>query len=104
MKTNIILQGDSLTQLKTLPDESIAVEYDSWYWHTPNRDRKRDEFLKSKGIKIFRIKSGKLVPRKESIKSSVDKLLFTSQMFSRITLKDWDEVGYKRRVERGGVI
>ena len=33
MKTNIILQGDSLTQLKTLPDESIdCVMTSPPYW------------------------------------------------------------------------
>ena len=46
-----------------LENEKIIIEYDGWIWHGSKkiqiRDRRRDEYLKSIGWKILRIKSNK---------------------------------------------
>lgn len=68
----------------------IDVEYDGWYWHQDvNKDRRRDEFLKNKGYKILRIRSGKLLPTEEELKESFEYLLKENNKFSQIILKDW---------------
>ena len=49
--------------------DKIIVEYDCWHWHKDvlTKDRRRDEFLKSRGYKILRIKSSHLIPTLEQI-------------------------------------
>jgi len=73
----------------------IDVEYDSWYWHEFKRDRKRDEFLKSRGFKILRIKSGKKIPSKKILFEKINELAITNLVYSEIILDDWDEKEYK---------
>jgi len=70
----------------------INIEYDCWYWHDPKKDRKRDEFLKSQGWKIFRIKSGHKIPSLEQIIEGIFKLVNTDRTFTQIVLDDWKEV------------
>ena len=69
----------------------INIEYDGWYWHNPKKDRKRDEFLKSQGWKIFRIKSSHKVPSLEQIKEGIFKLVNSDRSFTQIYLDDWNE-------------
>jgi len=46
-----------------IPDLKINIEYDGIYWHTKNKttislsDENRDEFLRNKGWRVFRIRS-----------------------------------------------
>jgi len=75
--------------LITINDIKINIEYDGQYWHDKNNDRKRDEFLKSQGWKILRIKSGRKIPSLEQLKESLDKLINTKQNFTSIVLDDW---------------
>lgn len=71
-------------------DIKIDLEYDGWYWHQdPHRDRKRDEFTKSKGWKVLRIRSGNKIPSLEQLQESITKLITTDQKFTAITLEDW---------------
>jgi len=68
----------------------IDLEYDAWYWHKDkNKDRKRDEFLKSQEWKILRIRSGKLLPTLEQIEESINKLVISDRTFTQIVLDDW---------------
>lgn len=68
----------------------IDLEYDSWYWHQDkNRDRKRDEFTKSQGWKILRIRSGHKVPTFEQLKESINILINSDKKFTQIILDDW---------------
>jgi hypothetical protein len=77
---------------------SIDIEYDSWYWHSPAKDRKRDEFIKSEGFKVLRIKSGKKLPDKESLYKKIESLLLTDKKYSSLVLEDWNQEEY----EKGG--
>lgn len=66
----------------------IDVEYDGWYWHQDKqRDRRRDEFIKSKGYKILRIVGDKKIPTKEEITKAIDILVNTSSEFYLIDMK-----------------
>ena len=49
----------------------IDVEYDGAYWHQDKqKDRRRDNFVKTQGYKIFRIRGDKKdnLPSEEQIK------------------------------------
>lgn len=76
-------------------DENIKIdlEYDGSYWHKDQQyDRRRDEFLKSQGWKILRIKSRRKVPSLEDVVSSINKLIDTDRTFTSIILDDVQEV------------
>jgi Uncharacterized protein conserved in bacteria len=78
-------------------DIKIDIEYDGWYWHQDkHKDRKRDEYLKSKGWKILRIKSGHKLPTPEQLIDSIDKLLYTDRNYTEIRLEDWRDVSYEQ--------
>lgn len=67
----------------------IDLEYDGSYWHQDDqKDRKRDEFIKSEGWKVLRIESRRKIPSFQEIKMSIDKLLYTDRTFTRILLDD----------------
>lgn len=71
----------------------IDIEYDGWYWHQDSqRDRRRDEFLKSKGWKILRIKSGHKTPTHQQLEEKIKLLLTTDRTYTSIILGDWKEV------------
>ena len=73
-------------------DIKIDIEYDSNYWHKDrNKDRKRDEYVKSQGYKILRIKSGHLIPSEKELKEKLNELLQTDKIFTQIVLTDWKE-------------
>ena len=70
----------------------IDLEYDCWHWHQDSqKDRRRDEFLKSQGWKILRIKSSHKLPTLEQLKESINKLISSDRTFTRIVLDDWEK-------------
>lgn len=74
----------------------IDLEYDCAHWHKDQqKDRKRDEFTKSQGWKILRIRSGHKLPTLEQLEESIDKLINSDRTFTQIILDDWrdEEVG-----------
>lgn len=65
----------------------IDVEFDGRYWHQDKqRDRRRDEVVKSKGYKIFRILSDKQLPTIEQIREKIDFLTTTQHKFTQLDL------------------
>lgn len=65
----------------------IDIEYDGAYWHQDEqRDRKRDEFVKSQGYKVLRIVGGHKVPTKEQIVEAIDYLVKGNHSFNKINL------------------
>lgn len=64
----------------------IDVEYDGMFWHKGKevRDRKRDEFIKSQGYKILRVKGSHNIPQKEEVVSSINFLVTTTHSFTQI--------------------
>ena len=68
----------------------IDLEYDGYFWHKDQqKDRRRDEFLKSQGWKILRIKSGHKISLLKEIINSINKLINTDRTFTQIILDDW---------------
>ena len=62
-----------------IPDLKINIEYDGIYWHTKNKttislsDENRDEFLRNKGWRVFRIRSMRNLTEEE-LKTEFNKL------------------------------
>jgi len=57
IKLNYPLSNVSLDIALFIDDIKIDIEYDGWYWHKDQqKDRRRDEFLKSQGWKILELK------------------------------------------------
>lgn len=69
-------------------DKKIDIEYDGWYWHKDKQDydRKRDEFVKSQGFKVLRIKGNREIPTKEQIESSINYLINNDCNYTEIIL------------------
>lgn len=93
---NFYISKLSLDILLTFNDVKINIEYDSSYWHNPTRDRRRDEFLKSKGYKILRVKSGKKVPDLKELIEKIDLLTYSDLRYSEIILSDWNDEQYRK--------
>lgn len=67
----------------------IDVEYDGGYWHKdPQRDRRRDEIVKSYGYKILRIKGGRKLPTYEQLEEAIQYLLQSKNTFAVIKLDE----------------
>ncbi len=65
----------------------IDVEFDGWYWHQDaQRDRRRDEYVKSRGYKILRIVGSHEIPTREQIEKKVAFLTTTQHKFTQIKL------------------
>jgi hypothetical protein len=69
----------------------IDIEYDCWYWHNQERDKRRDYYHMGRGWKILRIKSGMKLPTKEELFEAIDYLINTEHHHREIFLEDWKE-------------
>lgn len=69
----------------------IDLEYDGSYWHKDyQKDRKRDEVLKTFGYKIIRVKSKRKLPTINQIKEAVNYVLEDEKhTYSQIVLSDY---------------
>lgn len=68
----------SLDCLVNFNGVKIDVEYDGWYWHQDKeRDTRRDNFIKSKGYKVLRVKSNNKneLPTKEQLQEHIQMLI-----------------------------
>lgn len=66
-------------------DIKIDVEYDGTYWHRDEKkDRRRDEFVKSKGYKVLRISARRGLPDREDLINSIEYLTSTDSTFAEI--------------------
>lgn len=68
----------------------IDIEYDGKFWHEnkDTKDRRRDNFIKSKGFKILRIKGNKKdeTPSKSQLKSAIEVLLYSSKKYNELAM------------------
>ncbi len=78
-------------------DNKINIEYDGWYWHNDIKDRRRDEYLKSEGWKILRIKSGRKIPDEMQLIYILEDLILGDHRYNEIILDDW---GKGEQIER----
>lgn len=64
----------------------IDVEFDGQHWHKDeDKDRRRDEFVKSQGYKVLRILGNNEIPSKEDLIEVVQKLVTTNSLYHRMT-------------------
>lgn len=77
----------SLDCLVNINDCKIDVEYDGQYWHKDaQKDRRRDEFIKSQGYKILRIKGNRQVPTEKQLQEAIDYLVKGNHSYTEIIL------------------
>ena len=91
VELNYPISRVSLDVALFINDIKIDIEYDGWVWHNSTRDRRRDEFLKSQGWKIMRIKSGHKLPTIDQLKIAIEDLTTTDYKYYEIVLDDWKE-------------
>ena len=73
-------------------DKKIDIEYDGWYWHQDKqRDRRRDDVLKSQGWSVLRVRSGNKIPTIEQLVEKIDYIINNNIKYSEIVLDDWKE-------------
>ena len=111
MLTNIFVDEDiqinypysrcSLDIVLFIDDKKIDIEYDGWYWHQDKKkDMARDEFLKSNGWKILRIKGSYKIPTEEQLKEAIDRIIEEKYSYTEIILDDWDKLSKIRKEEK----
>lgn len=87
---NYILSSLFLDVYLDYEGTKIDIEYDGSYWHqNKKKDFARDCVVKSNGYKVLRIRSGKLIPSKEQLTESIEKLKNSDYTFTQIILSDW---------------
>lgn len=63
----------------------IDIEYDGIFWHTdPEKDKKRDEVVKSYGYKVLRILGKSLPPEKQKLTNAIETLVNSNDDFMSI--------------------
>ena len=68
----------------------INIEYDGSFWHQDQqKDRHRDEFVKTQGYKVLRIKSGKMIPGLTDLVNKIETLRDREHTYGEIILPDW---------------
>lgn len=74
-----------------LPKQKIAIEYDSWFWHSHrlDKDLKTTEALLKEGWRVLRIKSNAMIPQKGHMLCLMSS--FDETGYSEIILPDWGE-------------
>ena len=92
VELNYVFNKFSLDIALFVCGKKIDVEYDGWYWHQDKqRDRRRDEILKSQGWSILRIKSGNKLPTVEQLIEKINNIIDNDIRYSEIILDDWKE-------------
>lgn len=88
VELNYPVDNYNLDCMITIGDVQIDCEYDGWYWHKNKqaKDKKRDEILKTKGFKIFRIKANRELPTKKQILKSINHLVKGDYSYTDIKL------------------
>lgn len=72
----------SLDILLILGETKIDIEYDGSFYHQDaSKDRRRDEFVKSKGYKVLRIKEDKKIPELSIIEEYIFNLVNSNKKF-----------------------
>ena len=78
----------------------INIEYDAFHWHQDKqRDRRRDEFIKSEGWKVLRVKSSHKLPTKDQLEYAINKLVKDGYSYTEIILDDWANSDKYRKEE-----
>lgn len=89
VELNKVLSSLALDVVLNYNGKLIDIEYDGTYWHNdPQKDRKRDEFVKQYGYKILRIRGKKEPPKKELLIETIEKFVSNDHTFMLINVND----------------
>lgn len=79
---------DILLRISSL---KIAIEYDGWHHHKNRleKDRKKRQFLRSRGYAVLRVKANQSVPSIEQLEMAIDLLVSGRRQWTEITMPDW---------------
>lgn len=89
VELNKVLSSLALDVVLDYNGKLIDIEYDGIYWHNdPQKDRKRDEFVKQHGYKILRIRGRKEPPTKELLIEAIEKFASNDHTFMSINVDD----------------
>lgn len=84
---NYPVSSCSLDCMLNVNDCKIDIEYDGQYWHKDaQKDRRRDEFIKSCGYKVLRVKGNREIPTKEQLQKAIDYLVKGNHSYTEILL------------------
>lgn len=84
---NVPCGRNSLDCVIKIGDIKIDIEYDGAYWHQDaQKDRRRDEYVKSQGYKVLRIVSERTLPTQEQIQDKINFLINSEHKFASINL------------------
>lgn len=74
-----------------LEENNIAIEYDSWFWHSHKsiNDRRRNANILRAGCKLLTIRSSSRIPTRPQLDYALNQLRFTNRTHYRMRLKDW---------------
>ena len=76
-----------------IDNKNIDIEYDGWYWHQDlQHDRRRDEFLKSNGWKIIRVKGSHKIPTENQLQEAISRIIVNGYSYTEIVLEDWKNI------------
>ena len=83
----------SLDCFLNLSNCKIDIEYDGWYWHQfiKNHDKSRDDFVNKQGIKIIRIKAGRIIPAKEELLFLINKVINEDLFYYEKIYPEWEQ-------------
>lgn len=93
VQINYPLSNIALDIVLSYKGELFDIEYDCYYWHIVKQpyDRRRDEFTKSQGYRVLRIKSGHLIPSIDDVQRKLDEMICKNIKYSEIVLSDWKD-------------
>lgn len=92
VELNYVFNRFSLDIALFLYDKKIDIEYDGWYWHQDKeKDRRRDEIVKSQDWCVLRIKSGIKLPTMEQMVEKINLIIQNNVKYAEIILDDWKE-------------
>lgn len=84
-----------------IDDKNIDIEYDGWYWHQDlQHDRRRDEFLKSNGWKIVRVKGSHKIPTENQLQEAINRIIENGYSYTEIVLDDWKNINETGKEEK----
>ena len=84
-----------------IDNKNIDIEYDGWYWHQDlQHDRRRDEFLKSNGWKIIRVKGSHKIPTENQLQEAINRIIENEYSYTEIVLDDWKNINENRKEDK----
>lgn len=87
VELNRVLNSFSLDVALLYKGQLIDIEYDGTYWHTDEqKDRRRDEVVKSHGYKVIRFRGKKDPPSKEVLVDTIEEIVSTSRKFKLVNV------------------